>query len=376
MRVFALASIVVIAPVLGGCFFIQNPGSESGSGGGGPNQTQADIKDYDQTEADLNQHRTMFLKSGASDLAGIGTRLYWLEFPTYDPTLHSFETTGESTVNYGFSIGSADDYNYRASEDLIVVAEVSDDVIYHVYANDQANTQIASFELPAPGEDVKWWAYAPDHQDVYVVTTGNETKLLKWTVGDDMPHEVLTFEKIGIPVGEFWDFGVDSGKVTLIESGRAWTVDLATQKASYLGNKTEADGAWPGSDGVLLETATGPFFYSYATGKISDVAAAIKGSSFELNKTFASAHLYDTGGDSPTMTRFQDNVGYIAESGLFNFNLTTGKVSPVLLDARDNSMVYGDPVFLDDGTVFVHGFVSNDGALGVDGPVYRVDFGF
>jgi hypothetical protein len=377
MRVFALASIVLVAPALGGCFFLNEPGgSGSGSGAGGPSQTEADIKDYDSTKAELDQHRTVFLKSGASDLNAITTRLFWLEFPTYDPTLHSFETTAQASVNYGFSIGTADTFNYRASENLIVVAEVSDQIIYHVYANDQPNTQLASFAMDPPSDEQRWWAYAPDHQDVYVVTTGAETKLLKWSLGDDMPQEVLTFEKVGIQVGEFWDFGVDSGRVTLIESGRAWTVDLATQKANYLGNKTEADGAWPDTDGVLLETAEGPFFYNYATGKISDVGAAIKASNFELNKTFAASHLYDTGGDSPTMTRFHDNVGYVAESGIFNFNLSTGKVSPILLDARDNSVVYRFPVFLDDGSVFVHGLISNDGAIGADGPVYRVDFGF
>ena len=69
------------------------------------------------------------------------------------------------------------------------MAEVSDDIVYHVYANDQANTQLASFSMTPPSDEQRWWAYAPDHQDVYVVTTGDDTKLLKWTVGDDMPHE-------------------------------------------------------------------------------------------------------------------------------------------------------------------------------------------
>ena len=63
MRVFALASIVPLAPALGGCFFL-NETNGSGSGGGNTNQAEIDVKDYDKTQAELDQHRSVFLKSG------------------------------------------------------------------------------------------------------------------------------------------------------------------------------------------------------------------------------------------------------------------------------------------------------------------------
>jgi hypothetical protein len=374
MRLHALLPFALVAPALSGCFFIDNGGGPgSGSSGGDP--TQADIKQYDDLKAELEQHRSVFLKSGATELTGIGARLYWLEFPTFDPTLHSFDTTSGAQTNYGFSIGSGDIYNFRPSEELIVTAEPQGaDILYHAYAIDGSG-ELGSFSLPAPSDEQRWWAYAPDHGDVYVVTTGAETKLLRWNVGLDVPEEVLTFEKLGIPVGEFWDFGVDSGKLVMIESGRGWYVDLATQTGRALGNKTEADAGWLDDRGVLLETADGPFFFDYASGRLTNVGRAIADSSFSLNKTFASAHLYD-GSDSPSLARLGDDVGYEASSGIFDFDMASGEVRPMLLDARDNSVVYRYPVFLDDGSVFVHGLVSTDGAIGADGPVYRVDFAF
>ncbi|HVY47540.1 MAG TPA: hypothetical protein VHB21_16740 [Minicystis sp.] len=369
-----LATFALTVP-LTGCFFVQNGGT-GGAGGSGGNTTQADVKQYDDLRAELDQHRSMFLKAGASDLTGIGSKLFWLEFPTYSPTLHAFDTTTNAVVNYGFSIGTADDYNFRASEDLVVRAEVTGgNIVYHAFAVGQANDELGSFALAPPSDEQKWWAYAPDHSDVYVVTTGAETKLLKWTVGQEAPTEVLTFEKIGIQVGEFWDFGVDQGKLVLIESGRIWSVDLATQKPTWLGNKTEADGAWWDAKGVLYESASGPFFFDYATQKTTDVGKAIERSDFEINKTFSTSHLYD-GSSSPSLARLGQHVGYTAESGIFTYDLDAGEVRPMLLDARDDSMVYASPVFLDDGSVFVKGLVSSDGAIGADGPVYRVDFQF
>ena len=50
-------------------------------------------------------------------------------------------------------------------------------------------------------------------------------------------------------------------------------------------------------------------------------------------------------------------------------------ITPVLLSPISDSLRvdYRYPVALDDGTAFVTGLTSNDGATGADGPTYQID---
>jgi hypothetical protein len=223
--------------------------------------------------------------------------------------------------------------------------------------------------VPGPGGGTKPWTFAPDGQDVYYVTTGTGTTLWKWTPGGSgAPARLFDLEDAGAQIGDFQDFGVDGDTMVFIESGRAWSLDIAAQKATRLGNQAEAQSVYPDHDGVLLATAAGPFFYGYADQRLRDVGAAIAASGFRINATFAGAHLYDQG-----LARDGSMVGYIGKSGVFTFDLGTGEVAPVLLDARDESTVYRHPVILSDGSLFVQGLQSSDGEVGTDGPIYRVD---
>ncbi|MFT3769950.1 MAG: hypothetical protein QM820_31360 [Minicystis sp.] len=366
-RVLFLTATLALAPALGGCVFFGGNNNNTSSGPSGGDTTEQDIAQYESLQAQLEQHRQVFTK-GASELAGIGTRLFWLEFPTFDPSVHSYDATTSQQVDYTFSIGDGDKYNYRASEKLIVTAEPKGDaVILHAYDIGKSNKLVDDLELPAPGNGVRWWAYAPDQSDVYYVTTNDGTTLWKWTPGKGQPKSLFNLEDTGAEIGEFWDFGVDGNTMIFIESGRIWSLDIAAQKSTWLGNKTEASSAYPDQDGVLFGTATGPFFYGYKNKTLIDVAHAIESSGFSLNTTFASAHLFNE-----DLARRQSLIGYIGKEGFFTYDLNANKVTPILLNARDNSVVYRYPVILDDGSMFVQGLESTSGATGADGPVFRV----
>jgi hypothetical protein len=375
-------SFVAIAAMLStttGCFFQTTDPTGGDPTGGDP--TQLDIAEYEALQAELEQSRTEFLGETAGEIAGIGTRLFWQDFTNWAPTLQSYNVVDGTRVDYAFSIGPDHEYaNYRASEALVVSAELAGDIIYHVYDVADPELEVGSFTLPAPGAGVRWHAYAPDQQDVYVVIADvvegqTNTQLLKWTVGDVEPRLITTLEEAtGTNLGEFWDLGVSGGKAIFIEAGRIWSLDLTTLEATWLENETLAYGAAWDARGVLFPTADGPFYFSYAGTGLRDIAREIEQSSYRLNTTYASIHLY--GADSDELPALLgDHVAYRASDGVFTFDMASSTVRPLLLDARDGTVRYRSPVVLEDGSIFVQALESDViGSTGADGHIYRLNF--
>jgi hypothetical protein len=343
------------------------PGGDDDGSGSDPSQN--DSAQYDALQTRLEANRSMFLPAGPTDLTGYGTRLFWLDFDTFSPSIHSFNTATRTALDYTFGIGTGDDYNFRVSDTYVVTAEdTGDNIVLHAFAIDSAAATSIDVDLPPTGGDVKWWAYAPDGADVYYVTTLDKTAVWKWTPSSGANTMLFNLEDLGVQVGEFQDFGVANGIMVFIESGRIWSLDLTTRQPIPLDNATEATAANQATDGVLALTATGPFWFSYGSKTLRDVAGAIAAASYKLNDTYPTIQDYES-----EMTQYQHQVGYIGQDGLFSFDLDANTVTPLLLDARDNSVMYTQPVFLDDGTVFVIGLTSDDGATGADGPVYQLD---
>jgi hypothetical protein len=365
-----LATVVTATAMLTGCLQ-QQPGDE------GEDAFQKQLREIEQfedlrRELEANRVQVEALGTSAGELTGIGNRLFWLEYPGWAPTLHSYDATTNTRLDYDFSVGPDHNYvNYRASENLVVsVSPNESPLVYRVYSPSASNELVGQFELPSPGGGVRWWAYAPDKSDVYVVVTAEigVTQLLKWSVGDTEAREVLVFEDLGYDIGEFWDFGVGEGKLIFIEAGRIWSLDLATRELTWLRNETEATSANWDSRGVLFQTAEGPFYYAYANGgDPTDIAAGIEASDYAINETYAASHHY-----AQDLTRFQMHAGYIGSDGLFTYDMENGTVRPILLnsDREEVTTKYRYPVFLDNGAVFVQGF------QGFDAPVFRVDFTF
>lgn len=352
-----------------GGFGIKDPGTTDP---GDPlAQQKKDEEQYKSVTAQLETKRTQALSKKATEIASMKSQLFWLEFPTFDPTLHRLDDATGVKYNYGFSIGTGNDYNYRASDKLIVTAlKNGDKNIFKTYRLDQQAAEIDEITVDGPKDEQKWWAYAADGADVYLVKT-NPAELWKWTPGSTGSlHKILDFAAVGVQMGEFWDFAVDSGQMVFIESGRIWKLDLGAGKATWLQNKTEVQGTiWFDKDGILFTTATGPFYYKLATGEPLDVGAAINASTYKLNDTYKTAHLY-----------YQDaalkgsTVYYIGNSGVFAFDLGTKAIRPVLLTPHldDLRVVYRYPTPLENGALYVVGLESTSGSVGADGPTWRV----
>jgi hypothetical protein len=363
-RLAALGAALLLSAPLSGCGSTLTP----------EEQQQQDIEEYEELTRDLEKNRVEVLGTSATTIAGAGTRLFWLEYPTISPELHSLNTQTGDRVTYAFSIDFENTYSYRVSRDIVVtVRQDGSNIRYEAYALDKPEELLGSLSFSDPGGGIKWYAYAPDAGDVYIVQqdfANDKNIVLKWTPGDAAANPVVTLEDIGVNVGEFLDFGVDGNTMIFIETGRIWNLDLAAKKATWLENETEAYGADFDDAGILFSTAKGPFFYRRETKQISDVAEAIHDAGYELNKTYKDIDEYDSG-----LGRQGDHLVYIGRSSLFTYDMKNDVVRPLLLSPREAGLRidYTFPVVLEDGSIFVQTAESTSGAVGAKGKVYQVN---
>lgn len=341
---------------------------------------ERDVAVYDRLQSELDRHRTAFLGKEAQELVASKNSLYWLEFPSFAPTLHRYEASTDTRIDFGFGIGS-DHYNFRASEALVTTAENGTGK-HTIYDARRGNVRLDETTFAQPSGGVGWWAYAVDGTTTYVVTseTSGQTKLHRWELGK-APVVVTTFEAAGIPVGTFFDFGVVGHRLVLVESGRLWTMDLTTKAVSRIQTDTEVGDHVAFSDSSVLFTTRGssqdlvkvtlPDDATGVDATVLSIRDAIRGASYTLNPTFASAHLW-TGGD---FTEWQSWIIYIGGSGVFAYDTITRRVVPVLLEPRGGSprITYRYPVALTNGSLFVTGLTSESGSVGAAGPIYRVE---
>ncbi len=350
----------------------------SGPMGDGTNQ---DLAQYQALQQQLDGHRVQFLPTGTWSPAGIGHTLFWEDNGVgADPTLSSYDEQSGTRVTYQFSIGDADGEHgqlYRASSDLVVTTDPSN--VYQIYATGSANNAVGQFALTPPDSGVQWWAYAVDGTTVYVLTQGSDTELLRWQPGDGDPTPLFALEDEGITIGELWDFDVSGNDLVVIESGQVWHLDMTTLASEAVPATNQLDPGNPisfGSNGILFTEQGGQsgdlVYYALADHSLTDVSAAISGSSFQINKTFAQAHFYQQGGVLDGLD--PNRIDYIGEMGLFAFELDTTKITPLLLSPDDGNVTinYVAPSPLASGDIYVVGLTSNEGDIGVEGPLYKV----
>jgi hypothetical protein len=345
---------------LTGCL-VQPHGDDDGP------STERDIAEYDSLALQLEAHRQPFQDPIADEVWAANRRVYWLEYRSFDPTLASWQDGAQ--LAYGFATGT--EGNYRASDQLVVTAtREGDQVIYRAYAANATNAALGEVAFPAPTDEQRWWAYAVGGNEAFIVTTGAQTTLHRWVPGAQPTVEVV-LEQVGVSVGTFLDLGIFGRRAMLIESGRLWSLDLATHAAYWVGNDKAITGAVSADDtGLVYTAADGPYYLAHNAGQGGRaLKLEIENSSYELNATFNAIHHY-----VETALLYRGRVIYKGQSGLFAYDLDSREVEPLLLEPRDGTprIVYKDPQVLDDGTLFVTGLESDSGSVGADGPVYSL----
>ncbi len=368
--VLALGAVALCA----GCDFGVGGAGSGSTGSGNPEQ---DIAHWNQQSAQLDARRTKFLGTHVQDLTAVGNKLFWYDTSAFDFKLLRYDdATKAPPLAYTFSVGAGDNHNYRASEKLLVTADPgADPTVYRAYDPGSANKLVASMTMKKPS-GAQWNAYAVSGAVVWVVDaeTPGQTKLEKWQPGvDTAPKVVTTLESAGAQVGEFWDFGVDGNTMVFIESGRIWKMDIAANKASWLKNPIQVEGDSAvdfRSDGVMFTTSKALMFFDYQQNGLVDVTNRINSNPYQPNPTYQSAAKY-----YQNFARYKTQVLYIGNMGLFAYDLAKDVITPILLSpaTSDLRVDYRYPVALDDGTAFVTGLTSTSGAVGADGPTYKVD---
>ena len=351
-------------------------------------QQQLDIAAYNATEQRLTAGRREFASKKYSYQQAVGNQLFFLDFPGFDPRLHRFDPATQARLDYEFSIGSGEAFNFRASEALVVTArKQGSTVVYSAYEASAKNQQVGTTSFMAPS-DAKWWAYAVSGEQVYVVTydaMAQKTQLYQWSPrGTLAPKALFSLEAAtGQPMlGIFLDFGVDGDTLVFIESGRIWKGSLASGRATWLRNQVQIDGGNVDfqADGVTFSTAKGMFFFKNDSMQLWDVTQKISASPFQLSDTFKGSHRVSEGGFS----RYGDYIVYIGGAGVFAYDLVRDTITPVLLEPRPDGpgqdpssqplrIEYRYPQVTTDGTLYVTGLTSASGSVGADGPIYSVD---
>ena len=335
---------------------------------------RTDAQRQDDLVDELAGYRTEFLDEEADELWTDGAQLFWLTFPGYDPVLHRWDPSSDTTVDYDFSIGS-DVYTYAASDALVVSPEVtSSKNHFRAYALDDPENLVDSWEIDKPTDGSRWHAYAVDGDTVYVCrVTWDETAMYAWQPPGD-PERLWSFEELGYELGTLQAFGVDDGTLVFIEGGRIWRGDVATGVAEWLENETQVVGGdvnfdahgvtWVGGEGAIYH------FDMDAGPSAVNVTYTMNTSGYELDG-YTSVHQTVEDG----YWRVGDTLVYEASAGLFAYDLATLEFEPlVLVDSdADIRVTWRDPVLLDDGTLFATGLESASGSVGAEGPVWKIE---
>lgn len=235
-----------------------------------------------------------------------------------------------------------------------------------------AHQPLGSFEVPAPTDEQRWWPYCVDGQTLYYADSLNGGHLYRWQPGQGAPTEVLQFSAAGIRLGILFEVSVEANRMVLLESGRLWMVDLTGGRARWLGNKKEADSGFLDSSGILFRTPDGLFFEG------AQSPGAVRNLSQELRSAPSPVPDNPLGhrDDEQPAVLWRGQLIYIGWSGVYAYHLTTGVLRPLLLEHSEvegGRIDYRNPQVTADGSLFVTGLISQSGAVGADGPLYRVN---
>lgn len=352
-----------------------------GAAAGPDEQTQEeDIAQYEELQKTLEETREVFVKTAAQDFYAAGNTLYWVEVGSGNPFLRSFDDSSKTRTDYTFKVylsgvgapNPVDTINFHASSTMVASMNVPDGA--NTYAAGAPEQLLGKLPLPAPAFGQRWWAYSVSGNDLYVVViddnSGKHT-LQKWTPGQASPTTILTLDDLIAPnmIGEFHDFAVDGTTLIFDEGFRIWMADLSDTKAKWAQNDKQVGSTNFYAGGAVYSQGAEFFRYDMATNSRENITDKIK-AGYSMNKTYAQIHYPDNNG---SWCKYKNKIVYHGSYGIFAYDMNSEKVIPLLLDARDNSVVYRNPTTVDTGTLFIKGLLSESGATGADGPTYSMD---
>jgi hypothetical protein len=289
-------------------------------------------------------HEEWFGGEEIGEMWAAGDRLYWLEYRAWDPTLHGLG------VDYAVPL-SFERWTLALGEQAFATAELrGGQVVYQVF--DAASPDKLLTELVLP----ELWPYAVDGETLYVA----EGNTVSRVAPGGEPELAFTLE------GEVWGFGVDGDTVVWVEGGRLWA--RVDGQARWSGNEHMVEGEVQFDSRGVLFVSDRPWYWSLQDDTLTDLAESL--SSLPTPPGLAEgAHHFEQ-----DITRWGERFVYGAISGIFLYDPSRQQSDPILLEPQTGLRVdYRYPVVTDSGSLYVTALESESGAVGADGPVYRVD---
>lgn len=328
-------------------------------------QQSRDQVSYEDLRMSLQRQASPAAVDGnATYLSSSDHAVYWLLFATYTPTLYRLAPGASEAVAYGFSVGSDEDYNYRASDSLVVSA-ASGTSEYTAYQADQAHDVVGRWQPPPPRSGQKWWSYAVYGNVAYaLIEDGDETQIWRWQP-PQAATPLLTIAARDAGLGEITDIGVDESQLIILARTGLWVLDLETQALRRAHVPKELGRHVSMSEGAIVFETNTPAsvdVHSLDRGSLdpTDLSAMQRASSYRLFETYPTSHYIDEHG----FTRWRDWVIYSAFSGIFALNLETGATQPLLLETLQGSVdgcdALTDPVSTRRGALFVRCLSATD----------------
>lgn len=320
----------------------------------------------EQMRLDKESYRILqaSLREGAvvSDIPGSamypstsGRSLFWLNFANFDPSLSRLTPQANGRLDYQFSVGSGDAFNYRASDDLVVTANARSGE-FHVYAANEPSVEIATAQPPEPASGQKWWSYAVYEKSIYFLTEGDAgVDVWSWQP-PALPRLAHSIAGGQGRFGEILDIGVDDTSLYVFAATGLWRLSLSDFSAERLkvdARHVERVSIDHGEALFELGNPNGTSLRFLKPGAPDDVnlSTLITASAYRLSSSYPMAHFPDEGG----FTRWGDWLVYSAGLGIFAYQLETGEIRPILLEALsdDAEFTLRDPVALSSGKLFV-----------------------
>ena len=353
--------------------------SASACGGTNPPTQEDDLAGYETLKTQLEGHRSELLTKPAQDFQVSESLLFYVTNSGGNPFLESYDDGTGKTVTYGFkpyltgvnNPNPVDNINYVATGQIIASMNELDGA--STYKVGEANAKLGKLTLPAPPYGQKWWEYTADGAFLYVAVAeaDNTYHVKKWKQGDSASVDVAVLDDLIAPnqIGELQFLGVTGSRLYFMESGRVWFADLPATKAKWIENQQRPSALGTIDAGITYSIDRELYLRRADSGATENLSDKIRANAYQLNSTFKECH--HPGAVFSYFGR-GDRIYYIGNCGLFRYELGADKVTPLLLDARDNSIVYRTPQALAGGKVVVKGLQSTSGATGADGPMYLV----
>lgn len=337
---------------------------------------------YDDRVAELEANRSE-IKLGNGErvefIQALGSKLYWAhrKDPNDVPTLYARDPKTGADVQFQLTEDSIDDFatNYAYSDQLVVLCNFDIATAY------SAQTGAQLQKLPTGSGATN--TCAADGNSVYFINgSGDTQQLLKWTPGGQMPAPlptpVVNLNQAGIGTSTP-SFSVEGTTIVLEEGGTLWQVDLAampTPTATWLENDRDPAFAVAGGlvvfdqTGVIFDTSKGVHYLRFDDHVLHSFDEMIANGGYELNSKYADI---DDIADDGNYLLYKHYILYRGKSGTFAYDLTTNKVTDLLLDRADRSLIYRGATVTTDGFLFAQHRDTSFGSPNDARPVFQMD---